>query len=222
MPITQVGSTVTDFVASDVSSITTSYTQAAGTNKILIACISTDSAEEHLSVTFNGVNLTKAVDSLRAGARRTTIWYLLDPPEITADMVATFDGTSGSNQVGVTYHSWENVDLGIPISNTAANFGDSGTVVTVTVPSQESDLCIDSINNDDNTSDPTVGAGQTELSDIEITGDFRAGSSRKDGASPDVTMTWTFGVSDDWVTAAISLRENDPVPSTQRMYMVLG
>lgn len=202
MAISQLGSTVTDFDNTATNSdITTSYTQSAGTDTLLVAILTSENDVSHDSVEFDGNALTKQVDlGNPTNERRVTIWTLVDPPVTTGDIIATFGGNA---DFGVIYHSWQGVDQVVPV-NAVASAEDVSGLITVTINSAVDDLVIDGFAHDDDDVDPTAGAGQTELADLSVVGDFRCGSSRKDGASPTVTMEWSTDVN-DWVHCAISL-----------------
>lgn len=216
MPITQIGTTTTDFDNAMGTGITFSYTQAAGTDRLLLVGVATEDDPTHDSVTFDGQSLIKAVDEVRAGQRRSSLWYLIDPPVTTADIVITL-GSAGD--LAAIAHSWQGVHQTTPVSGSAGNNGAS-TTVTVDVPSDAGELVIDNFGHDDNGTDPAVGAGQTELADVNVTGDFRAGSSRQDGASPNVTMSWTM-TDNDWVTVGVSLQPSVPAPAGAQTHQMM-
>ena len=219
MAITQLGSTVTDFDnTATQSDITTSYTQSAGTDTVLVAVITSENDESHDSVEFDGNALTKHVDlGNPTNERRVSIWTLVDPPVVTGDIVASFGGNA---DLGVIYHSWQGVHQTTPVNAVASN-EDVSTNPNVNVVSASGELVIDGFAHDDDDVDPSVGAGQTELADLSVVGDFRCGSSRKDGAAPNVTMEWTTDFN-DWVSCAISLNSAaPPVPPDQAIQMVM-
>ena len=202
MAISQLGSTVTDFDNTVTNSdITTSYTQTAGTDVVLVAIITSENDESHDAVEFDGNALTKQVDlGNPTNERRVSIWTLINPPAVTGDIIATFGGNA---DLGVIYHSWQGVDQVTPVNASASN-EDVSTDISVTVASAVGELAIDGFAHDDDDVVPTAGVGQTELANFAVVGDYRAGSSRKDGASPNVTLDWTTDVN-DWVSCAISL-----------------
>ncbi len=216
MAIAQIGSTTTDSDGtSTTSSGTTSYIQAAGTDRILIAILTTEPMPTHDSVTFDGNSLTKAVDLANA-ERRVSIWYLVNPPVTTANIIATF---SVNTDWGVIYHSWSDVDQDNPIAAFASNSG-TGTAVDVTVDSAADELAIDAFNHDDHDSDPVAGGGQTELADLIVADDYRTASSRKDGAAPNVNLSWTMA-NDDWISCAISMKRASVVPGELRTHQLM-
>jgi hypothetical protein len=221
MTILQFGATTTDFDNAMPSSLTTSRTQIVGVDSILIIIVSTEADPTHDSVTFNAVGLTKIIESVRNNQRRTSIWRLINPPVVTANIVCTL-GAVGD--IGMIAHSWQGVNQTTPVNASAANddtdppgSGDPNT----TVASASGEVAIDGFGHDDDATNPVAGAGQTELADVEVIGDFRMASSSKAGAAPNVTLDWTMSAN-DWTSVAISLNPAAPpaVPD-QPIQMVL-
>lgn len=201
MSITQIGSTVTDFDNAMPTSLTTSYTQAAGADRTLVVIVGTEDNVVHSSVTFDGVALTLELNSVGTG-RRASLWSLVAPNVTTANIVVSL---ASAADVGMIAHSWQDVNQADPWSGSAANSGSSATP-SVVVPSAVGELVIDGFDHDNDGNNPVVGAGQVELADLEIVGDFRMASSRQDGAAPNVTMDWSgMGVS-DWASVGGSLQ----------------
>jgi hypothetical protein len=196
---TQVGSTTTDFDNTMTTVLTTSYTQASGGNGLLVVMVSTEGAVSHNTVTFDGQSLTKEVDS-PGTQRRTTIWTLVNPPVTTANIVVSI----GNADVSMIATSWIDVNQTTPVSNSAVNSGNSATP-SVVVNSAAGELVLDNFSHNNDGNDPVVGAGQTELADVSVIGDFRSAASREDGAAPNVTMDWSGLGSGFWSSAAISL-----------------
>jgi hypothetical protein len=201
---TQVGSTVTDFDNATPTSLTTSFTQAAGVSLVLVVKVGTEAAVAHDSVTFNAVGFTKQVD-FSAFSRRVSIWTLVDPDVTTADIVVSL-GAAGD--VAMIADSWQDVDQTTPVSNSASNSGNNATP-SVVVASISGEVVLDAVNHDDDGSNPTVGAGQTEIADVEVIADFRFFSSEQAGAAPNVTMDWTSSA-DMWVSCGVSLKSGAP------------
>lgn len=198
---TQVGSTTTDFDNATPTSLTTSYTQAAGSNLLLVVMVGTENGgNTHDSVTFDSVGLTKQTD-LNAQGRRTTIWTLVNPNVTTANIVVTL---SGATDVGMIATSWQDVHQTTPVTASQTASGLS-TTPSVTVASASGEVVLDVANNGDNGGDPTVGAGQTEIADVEVIGDFRFHASQQAGAAPNVVMDWTIA-STEWNSGGISIQ----------------
>ena len=209
MTILQFGATTTDFDNAMPSSLTTSRTQIAGTDPVLLVIVGTENDPTHDSVTFNAVGLTKIVESLRAGQRRTSIWRLINPPVVTANIVCTL---GGAGDIGMIAHSWQGVHQTTPVNAFAANDDidppGSGNPTT-TVASASGEVAIDGWGHDNAGTNPVAGAGQTELADLIVVGDFRMASSSKAGAAPNVTLDWTMSAN-DWASVAISLNSAAP------------
>ena len=199
MAITQVGSTTTDFDNTMTTVLTTSYTQAAGGDGLLVVKVSTEGLSSHNTVTFDGQSLTKQIDSPGSG-RRTSIWTLVNPPVTTANIVVSI----ANADVSMIATSWIDVNQTTPVSNSAANSGSSATP-SVVVNSAVGELVLDNFCHDNDGNNPIVGAGQVELADVQVIGDFRSAASREDGAAPNVTMDWSGLGAGQWSAAAISL-----------------
>lgn len=213
---TQFGATTTDSDNAAPTSLTTSRTQIAGVDPVLVVSVGTEADVAHSSVTFDGQSLTKQVDQLGTG-RRVSIWTLINPPVTTANIVVTLGAAA---DVGMIATSWEDTHQVTPVNATAGNSG-SSTSPSVVVASASGERVIDTYNHDNET-DPTVGAGQTELADLQVVGDFRMASSHQDGAAPNVTMDWSGIATGDWASAGISLAPAAvAAPPDQPQYMMI-
>lgn len=217
MAIDQYGATTTDFDNAMPTSLTTSRTQIAGIDPILVVEVATEDDPTHDSVTFNGVSMTKQVDQLNGTTRRVTIWTLVNPDVVTANIVVTL-GSAGD--IGMIATSWENVNQSTPVNATAGNSG-SSTTPSVVVNSASGERVIDVFGHDTPGSDPIVGAGQTELADVEVVDDFRMAASHQDGAAPNVTMDWSGMGNAVWASAGISLNPASVVPGELRTHQMM-
>lgn len=201
MSITQIGSTTTYSNETAASSATKSYTQVSGTNTILVVGWGSEGAGVHNTVTFDGNSLT-LLESYTNNNEKVSMWYLVNPPVTTANVVATF--SSGTGEVGLTITSWKNVDQTTPFSNSVED-GSTGNP-SVTCNSDSGELVIDCFTHNDFNVTAVVGSGQTEISNITITSDFTNGMSIEDGASPNVTMSWSGLTNYDWAHVAGSMK----------------
>lgn len=221
MTISQVGATTVDSDNASPTSLTTSRTQSAGTDMVLLVILSTEPDVTHDSVTFDGVSMTKEVDSARVSQRRTSLWYLAGPNVTTANIVASL---GGAGDVSLIAHSWDNVNQATPIAASAINDNDpppdSNGDPTITVASAVGELAIDGFAHDDAVTNPVAAGGQTELADHEVIGDFRTASSRKDGAAPNVTFDWTMSAN-DWTAVAVSLNPASVAPGELRSHQMM-
>ncbi len=201
MAITQLGSVTTDFDNATPTVLTTSRTQPSGTDAALVITVATEGNVVHSSVTFDGVALALELNSIGSG-RRVSIWSLAAPNVVTANIVVTL---ASAADVGMIASSWEGVNQITPFSGSAANSGNSATP-SVVVPSAVGELVIDAFVHDNNGNNPIVGAGQTELADVNVIGDFRTASSFEDGAAPNVTMDWSGMGIGQWASVGASLQ----------------
>lgn len=217
MAITQFGATTTDFDNAMPTSLTTSRIQAAGTDTLLVVSVATEDDPTHDSVTFDGVSMTKEVEQLNGSSRRVSMWTLVAPNVTTANIVVTL-GSAGD--IGMIATSWENVDQVTPVNASAGNSG-SSTTPSVVVNSASGERVIDAFGHDTAGNNPIVGAGQSELADVEVVGDFRTASSHQDGAAPNVTMDWSGMGNAVWASVGISLREASAGPGELRTHQMM-
>jgi hypothetical protein len=89
-PISVVGSSSTGYTTAYATSLIFSHTVAAGQSKVLLVEVAMFGNPTITNVTFNGVGLTKIVESITTTSWKTAMWYLLAPPEITANVEVTF------------------------------------------------------------------------------------------------------------------------------------
>lgn len=199
--INQLGATTTDFDNGNPASLTTSFIQAAGINRILVVCFGSENSADHDTVTFDGNALTELVQAGPFGSLIQSIWYLINPPVLTGDIVLT---PSDDGDLSLVATSWDNVDQVTPFRDSAGATGTSGLPL-VNVNSELGDLVLDggSLNAIGNA---VPGPGQTELADFEVTGDFEQVASKKDGTALSTEMRWSAG-NNSWSLVAGSLQE---------------
>lgn len=112
-----------------------SHTIASGSNRILIVTVATYSANMGITVngvTYSGVSLTKLRSdrsSLGSSGVTSDIWYLINPPVGTANVVVTH---STIVQTVIGAHSYTGVDQTTPFE---ASNGNTGTTVADTTTS---------------------------------------------------------------------------------------
>lgn len=202
MAITQIGTTTTDFDAGAPTSLTKSYTQVTGTNTIIVVFVG-GNGSTHDTVTFDGDSLGKLIERDNSG-EKISLWYRVAPTVTTANVIASFGGATDCSMI-IT--SWDNVNQDTPFRDSAGNVGSANP--SVVCNSAAGDLVIDGFCHNTDNSDPAVGDGQTELADIEVTGDYRSASSSEPGDSPTVTMDWTGFSASIWSAVAGSLQGAD-------------
>jgi hypothetical protein len=182
---------------SSVSSMTKSYTQGSGDNRLLIVQVCTKITGDavnctHDSVTFDGNNLTKIEDVSGASGggtepHRLTLWYLVAPEVKTANIVASFSKTV--NTCSLLIHSWANVDQSSPIGDSDIDDWATQSDPSVILSSAIGEVVIDAFK-ERNGSNYTEDASQTLIAYLDVPAGFDYGASYKPGAAS-TTMTWS-------------------------------
>lgn len=107
------------------TSLSISNTTPTGNNRFLYVWVGLGGSQTNTvtSVTYGGVNLTLAASaSDPAIDNRAQVYYLVNPPVGTADVVVTVSNNWGINRTGaVIAANFENVDLLNPIGLNLSN-----------------------------------------------------------------------------------------------------
>lgn len=199
MPISVLG-TPLSFADATGGDVVDAYTVANGDDKLLVVCEQVGSVNS-TGVTYGGEALTLAVQRDQGG-HEAKIWYLIDPPEGTTNIVISYDGGSVQIKIGGAITAG-GVDQSSPIgaTNTAAG---SGTVASVVVTTTEDDsVVVDSLRAAGSVAQqPTPGADQTEFENEQ-----RGGASYEPaGTAPDsITMSWSLPQSNTWALVAAEI-----------------
>ena len=188
------------------STRTVSFTNTAGT--FMVVGIARFRNVTTNSVTYNGVSMTKAVESIESSANRSEIWYLASPATGTNNLVVTFSSATDDGLV-IGFTSMTGVNNSSPIGTTANQAG--GT--TSTTPS----IAITTANNNSyifdslyrNATTETATAPQTEVWGREdlYTTQGGAGSYKSFPTAGATTMAWTLGASKLWIMCAAEIKE---------------
>lgn len=133
-----------DFVRQSTQDITRSFTVGAQANRILVVLASTQDSngtnrplDGTNGVSYGGTNLTKLrSDDPSTRDVRTEIWYMLNPPTGTANVVTNNVGAVGEH--AITIISLYNVDQNAPNANAGqapvTNSSEPNIAITTTVP----------------------------------------------------------------------------------------
>ena len=188
------------------SSATFSYTVSAGSDRILIVGANVESSTRYTqSVTYNSIALTK-VTSLLSGAGpncETSLWYLVNPPVGTFNIVATTQATKDLSGIAM---SFTGVHQTTPFRDTS-QVGGTGNAASVGVTTVVGDLAADVVCQGDATLGTiAVGAGQTLRDSATASGVFRGAGSTEPGNGGTVTMSWSFTLSPTYAQIAVALR----------------
>ena len=178
-----------------------SYTVPSGTNRILLVGTTTSSGFNFLgaTVTFAGIHLSKATGV--ENTVKSALWYLINPPIVTGDVVLT--AGSGSGDIAMGAATYTGVDGNTPFGSSATATGTS-TTASVAVTSAANELVVDVVAA--NNATLSVGASQTSRWNTAVSGSVRGAHSQEAGAAS-VTMSWTVGSSVAWATLGVALKQ---------------
>ena len=155
------------------------------------------------SVTYDGIPLTFAatVDS-NDQSYDISVWYLINPPVGTADVVSTYNASAeGALQI----FDFKNADIGTPLRTVASEGASgSGTYTADLAPTTVAgDIVVDFIQADYSAT-LTVGAGQTQVANDETgssSGHAQFASSHETASGVSTTMSWTVSTNDHGLMA---------------------
>lgn len=200
------------------SSLTFEHVVNAGSNKILLVGINQEDAsgggatcDPISGITYDAVALTQIDTQLYDSANnRADLWYLLNPNEGTANVVATLgeavDGVAGG---AITVDGAKQQAPEVDAKDTGA-----GTTASVAITTQTNNAwVIDCVGNSSSSTDMEAAAGQTER--YEDSADQRINGSTKPVVSAGATsMSWELAVSKEWGIIAASFEEEAAAPPT--------
>lgn len=198
------GSGVIEAAINDVSSYTSSAgaKTTSGSNRVgavIVAGYMFGTSDPNgTTVTWGGVSMDKVGEAHYSGDDDLVaiLYRILAPPTSGSTIAATF---AGNLTGGVIVASYQDVDQSTPFGAVATANGNSGTA-SVNVSAAVGDLVIDALMF---SNAPTVGAGQTEVGNINQA-DKYAGHSYEAGAAS-VTMSWT-ATSTFWAIVGVALK----------------
>ncbi len=220
-------------VTAGSNKVTVAHT-VAGTNRLLVVGVSINlqsSPNTTVSgVTYNGVNLTRAVVDTDGTSRRAEIWYLVAPPTGTnLNVVATLTGVTATQGVVVGAITFTGTDQSaMPFRDMGAAHG-TASPTGVTVDSAVGDMVVDTLAMGRNRT-PTAGNGQTQRWNAQTGNnnnssavDIRGFGSTEAGAAGTVSMTETLNGATNWSQVAVSvmpypLQAGDVIGLTPALY----
>jgi hypothetical protein len=173
---------------------TWSHTSPAGAT-LLVVEIATgpNGANTTSGVTFNGVALTKwdtTTSSANTSNRRAEVWYLVNPPAVTANVVIT---NTAALPTGATATSLYNADTTTPLATAIKNSATTGTSDSLT-PSATAGAIFLAIESARSTTGVTRGTAQVGLAN------YIAGTSSN--LSYDASWRYTYSPASSWSWAA--------------------
>ncbi len=176
-----------------VTSLTWSHTVSSQNNRVLIVGVQSEhSAVLHpSSVTFNGTGLTQ-IGVASAGTTtymNVSLWYLLAPSSITANVVVTWSSTVNNATAGAV--SLNGLAQIAPEAS-ATSFNNAGATTTNITTLSENAVVVDMFGSGQDQGDLAPGSGQTQRFINAAGTTTSGGGSSKSVASPASTsMTWT-------------------------------
>jgi|CXWL01.1.fsa_nt_gi hypothetical protein len=180
------------------------YTTPAGSNQVLFAGITI----RHSTVTIDtpthaGNNMTAVTTDAFTNPIRTKLWYIANPTAGTNNVVVNYSAAPLADAVVIWTCS--GVDTTNPIRDfiTATGIGTAvtGTVATVVT----GDVVVDIFGTDIATTNPTIGANQTNLNTGNDGAELGWGASQQAGADGGV-MSWTTTLSEQWSISAVAIK----------------
>jgi len=202
--------TTTGTALGPFSSMSVAHTTGTGANRLMMVAVNYEDDDVAgltvNSVTYNGLALTRAGIRLSAQEACSELWYLLNPPSGTFNVVVNASSVQAADAMHVGVTTFTGVNQSTPFGTVVTNTG-TGTLTTVTVASAVGELVYATMALDD-ARNSTVGAGQTELftgiAGVASSDGIRSAASTKPGAAS-VTSTWTVAT-DAWATISVSIK----------------
>src|SRR5207244_2149280 len=181
-----------------------SFTDGTGTNGLLIVGGTVDNSAI-TGVTYQNIALTLAVADTQKPF--TSIWYLVNPPSGTANVVVT---SASSTPAAIGVISFNGVDQTTPIPTTAKNDNANGATspAAVSITNANANAWVMDVVGDGNGAGFTNGASTTTQWNI-VAGTSNSGaSSRKGplGANTVTAFSWNLGTADAWNDLAVEIK----------------
>lgn len=194
------------------TTVTLSHTIASGANRYLLVGVSISNTASVSSVTYGGVGLTRIGTQATTGSNeRVEMWQRIAPAVGTANVVVTL---TANCDVIVGAISFINVNQTTPHRGFVSNSG-AGTNATLTVPTFDRDMVVDTVVAAGGAGTLTASAYQVEwwnlftgngAVDAGGAGSIQPGSYGSATASAGtVYEDWTLNKSRRWAIGAVSL-----------------
>lgn len=194
------------------ANVTLPLTIPSGSERFLIVSVQLgtncfSSAPNVVSVRYNGVALAQLATisgtPCGLGGTRSDQWQLVDPATGTHDVVVTLSNEADTVHCGALAFTGVNQTTPVRATAKASGAGDSSSV---TVASAVDDLVVNTVGQGNSIEAPGVGQTERFLHNVNSFNTLNnSAASTAPGASM-VTMTWTFGMDDEFQTISSSLR----------------
>jgi len=195
------GGIAKDNSASEVgsgSTSTLSFTTGSESNRLLLVTAETVAGSMYTSITYDGDSLTQL--ATKTNDVHVEMWYLLNPPSGTYNIVGTMN-TADGNLIGATtfYNVNQSNPFGTVASSSGTTTGNQIATLNVTTTST-SQVVVDGIGTDG--ADPTSQSGQTQL--WNQSGSWPTAAAEQTGTDGTVSMNWAVNAS-DWADIGVPI-----------------
>ena len=195
------------------TTVTVSHTVGSSANRIMLVGVSTRNRFINVpavgditdNCAYNSIPMVYHGTEQSDNDAITYIFYLVDPPTGTANVVVTFNGNLGGNNAGIVgVVTYANVDPLDPVGTYASSAGNSiSPSLSVTSAINQVVFDVISVNNQNITA---AGGGQTSRWNINSGGNVRGAGSTKAGSASSTTMTWAIAGSTRWSMSGVAIK----------------
>jgi peptidase C25-like protein len=179
------------------------FNPGGASNRVLVVGLTFgQGAPTGVAVNYGGVSLTLAAGtSVTSGNAHTEIWYLADPSNTPAGIVATW---SGSHDVVMGAVAFNGADQTTPVVNgiTANN---ATTAVSVTITSAAGDMTMNTVGSLSVTS-PFLSAPTKTQQWLDTTPTTVKGGGSTAAGAATVTHGWTAGSAAAWTSSGVDIK----------------
>ena|GEM_PF-1011157 len=196
---------------------TISHTTSTNANRLMLVTIASENDNGGIldvtAVSYGGQALTKGAEQGTTEEATVEVWYLVNPPSGTTNVVVSYSGgTQDADSVFTGVMTFSGVNTNTPFGTWAQNSGYS-TGGSLNVTSAQGELVFGAAALDDARGITNfAGAGQIEWyngrSESGV-GDGVSASALTRAGSNTVTLVWTNGY-DAWATIGVSIKPANP------------
>ena len=198
-----VDATSTVSTDSKVTSLTVSHTTGTAANRLLLVGVS-DRENAGLTVTYDGDPLEEYGHQVSSTNARTHIFYMVNPPSGTFNVVVTATSNNFDKGCIVGVMTFSGVDQNTPLNTYTGLYGSSTNPTLTNIPTAANELVFNVVALR-KTNLTGVGTNQTSRWNIASGDDMRGGGSTKPGPGTTTSMSWT-SASGDWSMSAVSIK----------------
>lgn len=174
-----------------------------GTNRYLQVFITTDAeADTPVSVTYNGDAMTQIASRVDRANCESFLYELINPDSGTNTITVTM-GTTGN--IICSAISFVDVHQTTPSGTPSTESANSGTAPSLDISSASDEIVADYVSTLGGAATLTVGASQTERTNLSQSASHTQGSSTETGAGT-TTMSWTISGAQKFNHIAVAVK----------------